>query len=144
MCYLVFLSTTSADDLAVHNTDRMHFRRELPGVDGETASALLEHPNRWYIASIGNTCSCGFRHTMSPDLGFGVPEDWHPEESEHLDATSELVAVLDRLIKAGHRVDCLDVWTGTPVEEIRRLPVLWNGLNPGEFRFFENHHFVFE
>jgi hypothetical protein len=48
MCYVVFLSTTSPEDLTVHDTELMRFEREL---GNEQAITLPENPHRWYVAS---------------------------------------------------------------------------------------------
>jgi hypothetical protein len=141
MCYVIVLSTTSAEDLARHNSDRLRFARELP--DEATVEAL-NYPHRWYVGSKSG-CSCTFRHLHSTELGFGSPVDWYPEEGDEITATLEFVAVVRALVEAGERVDCIDAWSGeagTP-EFAERLAVDLATLADSEFRFFEAHHFDF-
>jgi hypothetical protein len=143
MCYVVFLSTTSPEDLSVRDTELMRFEREL---GNEPAIALLENPHRWYVGSQGpkGCCSCHFRHLVSPELGFGVPEDWYPENSEDIEATGEFFAVIRKLIDDHETVDRVDAWTQTMATDICRREVSVSNLQRGEFRFFENHHFIFK
>jgi len=139
MCYVVFLSTSYPGDLSAHNTGLLQLNREL---GAEPAIELLEHPFRWFVGS-RQGCSCGFRHLTAPELGFNTPEEWFPEESEDLDASAEFFAVVRKLIGGGHKVDCVDSWTQTGCGLIRRMEVSTSTLRDGEFRFFENHHFLF-
>ena len=139
MCYVVFLSTTCPDDLSEHNSALLRFEREL---GNEASIGLLENPNRWRVESRSG-CGCGFRHLTAPELGFSTPADWYPEEAEDIAATGEFFAVVTALTAAGGNVDCVDAWSGTKVEDIRGMEVTVASLQPGEFRFFENHHFVF-
>ena len=141
MCYVVLLSTTSSVDLGAESTELVHYERELPEIVG--ADWLL-YPNRWYLGSKAG-CSCTFRHLLSTDLGFGAPVDWYPEEPDELAATLEVIRVIRRLVENGDRVDCVDSW-GHP--EMSSVPaasrtVDLDGITDEEFRFFENHHFVF-
>jgi len=80
---------------------------------------------------------------MDATLGFGPPVDWYPEAAEGLAATAELEAVLRRLVGAGHRVDCVDAWWGTPAGRIHTKGVDLARLAPGDLRFFENYRFDF-
>jgi hypothetical protein len=139
MCYVVFLSTSDPGDLTAHNTGLLRFSREL---GREPAVELLEHPFRWHVGS-RQGCGCGFRHLTAPELGFNTPEEWFPEEPEDLHATAEFFAVVQSLIAAGHKVDCVDVWTQTGCDLVRRMEVATSTLRDGEFRLFENHHFRF-
>jgi len=136
---VVLLSTTSGEDLSGRNTELLRFEREI----GEEAAVLLENSNRWRVGSRSG-CGCGFRHLTAPELGFAAPEEWCPEEAEDVVATGEFFSVVEQLVERGERVDCVDVWSGTLVSDIRRMEVGVAGLRPGKFRFFENHHFVFQ
>ena len=107
-----------------------------------TAATLLENSNRWRVGSRSG-CGCGFRHLTAPELGFGAPEEWYPEEMEDVAATAEFFATVKQLLDRGERVDCVDVWSGTRADDVRRMEVRVAGLRAGEFRFFENYHFVF-
>jgi hypothetical protein len=143
MCYVVFLSTTSPEDLSVHDTELMRFEREL---GNEPAIALLENPHRWYVGSQGpkGCCSCHFRHAIAPELGFAVPQDWYPEDSGNIEATRQFFAIVRKLLGDDESVDCVDAWSQTMAADISRQEVSASNLQPGEFRFFENHHFIFK
>jgi hypothetical protein len=143
MCYMVLLSTDSPKDLTECNDSLISFSRELPPL----AEALqLSYPNKWFVGSRHN-CSCGFRHLYigSVELGFGQPEEWFPEETEDIEATVCFVNVIRNLLADGASVDCIDAWghesshanlSGTVAVDLSGMGVL-------EFRFFENHRFVF-
>ncbi len=139
MCYTVLLSTTSGADLSAESTEGVHFDRAA--AEHELAP-LLKHPHRWYVGS-SSGCSCTFRHTCSPELGFGVPEEWCPEEPAELQATAVFIAVVRKLLDSGCQVDCIDAWTGASPGDLRALEVDLSAIRDDEFRFFENHHFVF-
>ena len=141
MCYAVFLSTTSAEDLARHNSDRLIFSREVPD---EAAVGALHYPHRWYVGSKSG-CSCTFRHLHSTELGFGPPVDWYPEEEDEVTATLEFVAVVRTLVESGERVDCIDAWSGEAGTPGFGEPFAVNlaTLSDADFRFFEAHHFDF-
>jgi hypothetical protein len=141
MCYVVFLSTTSDEDLARHNTGYLRFSKELPD---EPAVSALEHPHRWYVGSRSG-CSCTFRHLHSTELGFGPPVDWYPEEEDEITATLEFVAVVRGLAEGGAKVDCVDAWSGEAGKAAVEESVT---VNVGEiadeaYRFFEDRSFDF-
>jgi hypothetical protein len=103
MCYGVYISTDSKQDLTSYNTDLLRFEKVAdPGSD--PCISLLEYASRWYVGSKSG-CSCTFRHLMSIDLGFSEPVDWYKEDQEELDATVELYAALDSLLTSGHQVE---------------------------------------
>ena len=139
MCYAVYLSTTSKDDLTKFNSDLV--RLERAKTEEEDASALL-YPQRWYVGSKSG-CSCTFRHLTSTELGFGEPVDWAPEEEDEILATAELYRVIRRIISEEHSVDLLNLWVGMERGEITTMDVDFNSIPEKAFRLFENHHFVF-
>jgi hypothetical protein len=139
MCYSVFLSTSSPEDLSVHSTARVKFQTEDIG---ENVARILLHEHKWFIGSQSG-CSCTFRHLTSPELGFGKPEEWYPEEGDELAATGEFVAVVRQLLNGGHEVDCVDVWNQEAGGGIATRQVELSVVSDEEFRFFENFHFVF-
>lgn len=141
MCYVVFLSTTSEEDLARHNSDLLRFSRELP--DEPAATALL-HPHRWYVGSKSG-CSCTFRHLHSTELGFGPPVDWYPEDEAEIRGTLEFIAVVRALVETGARVDCIDAWSGEAGPAVAEAGVTVDLAQVGDaaFRFFENRRFDF-
>lgn len=141
MCYVLLLSTSSDQDLTFFNNELERFSRELPTID---EAESLKYRFKWYVGSQSG-CSCTFRHLSSTELGFGVPVDWYPEEPEEISATIQVIRIIRDLVGQGESVDCIDAW-----ERHERGPVLGaevqvdlSGIKNEEFRFFENHHFVF-
>ncbi len=141
MCYLVYLSTTSPEDLSARSSSLTYFEKPRP--DDPIAPALLfEH--KWYLATaVPGSCSCHFRHTMNPELGFGEPVDWYPEDSEDLEATARFVSIVRELLGGGHQVDTIDAWWDADPGKLRRMDVDLGAVGDEQFRFFENYHFVF-
>jgi hypothetical protein len=140
MCYALYLSTTSKEDLAELNSDMVRFERLS---DDEGRVSDLMYLQKWYVGSKSG-CSCNFRHLSSVELGFGEPLDWYPEEEDDIRATAELYRVIVRLISEGNDVDALDLWEGMEQGEIKSLDVNLRTVPEKNFRLFENHHFVFE
>jgi hypothetical protein len=101
---------------------------------------LYKHP--WYVGSKAG-CSCTFRHLLSVELGFGEPLRWFPEEADEIEATKMFYDVVAGLTSAGHKVDCIEIWSGTKKDQIKRLTVDLDNIPRDAFRFFENHHFIF-
>jgi hypothetical protein len=139
MCYALILSTTSNEDLSQFNREDIRFNQQVP--DRLPANLLL-YPNKWYIGS-RTGCSCSFRHLYEPDLGFGIPEDWFPEEETDIEATKMFVHVVRSLLSTGERMDCIDAWDGNSERPFSQLSVNLSQIRDEEFRFFENHHFDF-
>ncbi len=139
MCYEVYISTDSWEDLTTRNSELLRFKRVAdPSTD--PAILLLDFPNRWYVGS-KSECSCTFRHLYSIELGFGEPVDWYPEEQDELNATRELYTTLTSLLSAGYHVDLLDQWHGSQAEAITTLDVSLSEVSEQAFRLFENHKF---
>jgi hypothetical protein len=139
MCYAVYISTDSPEDLRVRSSDLVRFE-PLDGSRKDPCIALLEHANRWYVGSKSD-CSCTFRHLTSIELGFREPEDWYKEGQDELDATRELYTDLAVLLSAGHEVDLIDRWEGARPDDIKTLQVSLEEVSQGAFRLFENHKF---
>jgi hypothetical protein len=126
MCYITYISTTSARDLTPCGTDRISFRPLGSHDDDLTAAGLLAHEHKWFVCWMGG-CSCGLRHydprwnPGDPEV-FGEPEDWCPEDPEDVENTKHLYRVLASIVADGHTVDCLsvDVGSGDPwqIDEI--------------------------
>lgn len=141
MCYTLLLSTTSPEDLSVHNTDLVRFTKDLPQI-AEVAALTYEH--KWYVGSKSG-CSCSFRHLYSIELGFGEPVEWYKEEPEDIDATLQIIQLIREVVAKGESVDCVDTW---PRQEMKsaatsELDVDLSSIKDREFRFFENYHFTF-
>ena len=139
MCYSVYISTDSDEDLSLCNSELLRFERLAAG-GGVPYETLLGFANQWYVGSKSH-CSCTFRHLYSVELGFGEPVDWYPEEQDELAATALLYGVLSGLLSAGAHVDLIDVWAGTEVEEVVTLDVSLSAIPAAAFRLFENHKF---
>jgi len=144
MCYMVLLSTDSAEDLSVYNDALVSFSHTLPPLDEVD---LLAYPHKWFVGS-RHTCSCGFRHLYisSVSLGFAAPQDWCPEDLDDIEATLRFVKVVKNLLVAGARVDCIDAWGHeTDSSDLAEtFQVNLSETREVEFRFFENHRFVFD
>lgn len=139
MCYNLYLSTSSNEDLTRFNSG-IGFE-PLVQVDGVYAD-ILRNSHRWFVS--GQTgCSRAFRHLASGELVFDEPQDWFSEEADDIEATATLYRVIDTLLNAGHEVDCLDSWCGASLDEIRMIDVDLRLVAERAFRLFENHHFVF-
>ena len=141
MCYMLYLSTTSHEDLSSYNSDLISFQRL--GITDDVRLIILGNQEKWFIGSKSG-CSCTFRHLVSVELGFGEPQDWIPEDEDELLATAELYRVIAWLAASGNRVDCLDIWEGADKTDIKTEVVNLNAVSEKAFRLFENYHFVFE
>ncbi len=140
MCYSVYISTDSSEDLTKRNTEFVRFEK-LTDTNNDPCTRLLDFPNRWYIGSKSG-CSCSFRHLLSTDLGFAEPVDWYKEEKDDITATSELYGTLDYLLSSGHQVDILDAWQGARPDNIKAIDVTLDVVREKAFRLFENHRFI--
>lgn len=138
MCYTVILSTTSPEDLSTKSSEFVCFEKQPS--DSRFASKL-SYPNLWHAGWPSGCCSCYFRHLMDPQLGFGKPVDWMPEDVQNLEATARFIAVVGEVLDGGHPIDCVDIW-GEP-DRLVELYVDLNRVTDEEFRFFENYHFRF-
>jgi hypothetical protein len=139
MCYEVVMSIDSEIDLALFNEEGLVFSKDIS--ESEFLS-FLKYPYRWYVGSYSG-CSCGFRHLTNPDLGFGPPESWCPEEPEDIHGTLAFLRVVRQLLGTGHQVDCVSYWYNANASLGRQLDVDLGVLSEDAFRFFENYHFSF-
>jgi hypothetical protein len=139
MCYALLLSTTAGSDLSQFNGEKLRFDKTIPD---RLSSGHLLYPNQWYVGS-RTGCSCSFRHLYTPDLGFGVPVDWFPEERADIEATLMFIRLVRSVVVSGEKVDCIDLWESNAAEPLPPMPVDLNKVLDEEFRFFENHHFDF-
>jgi hypothetical protein len=139
MCYGVYISTDSPENLTVRNSELLRFEKVVDP-NSDPCIRLLDFPNRWYVGS-KSVCSCTFRHLYSVELGFGEPEDWYPEKKDELDTTLEFYAVLTSLFTSGYQVDLLDRWEGSQPEDIKILDVSFDNVSEKVFRMFENYKF---
>jgi hypothetical protein len=140
MCYSLYLSTSSSEDLTRYNSELLKFQR-LDKAEN-AGLIILRNRQRWYVGS-KSECSCALRHLPSVELGFGEPVAWYPEDADDLKATAELYRVIARLVSEGHQVDCLDIWEGADLTAISEQVVNLDAVSETAFRLFENYHFVF-
>ena len=139
MCYSVYLSTDSEEDLSREDSESVHFEKtssDDPGI------SLLKHEHKWYVGSKSG-CSCTFRHLFSVELGFGGPVDWYEEEDDEINATLSFVAIVRRMIREGNQLDCIDVWYNAELKDVVEKEVNLGNMADEEFRFFESHLFRF-
>jgi hypothetical protein len=140
VCYSIYLSTDSDRDLRTENDELVRFRKEAAP---ESYRSLLRRRHHWYVGS-KTVCSCTFRHLSSIELGFMAPVDWYDEGEHEILATLKFIKFVRRMKKLGYQVDCIDVWEGSEKEKIVETFVDLDEITDGQFRFFENHHFIFE
>ncbi len=139
MCNSVFLSTDSPEDLAAGGGDLLGF---TPASDAEMAivRAVLRHPYIWHVSGHGGGCSCHFRHAPDPDLGFGPPEAWMPEDASDVESTQAFYDVTATLIESGHAVDLVDLWN-LEAGELASKVVSLSTVGREDFRFWEGYRF---
>src|SRR6266550_3266194 len=119
MCNVIYLSTTSDEDLSAVSSDRLRFE-PITEDDDPGILALLEYPHKWYLTREFGGCSCHFRHDRSISgwtgeaiRSFEPPQDWCPEDSDNIEATLAAYEVLMRILASGYRLDLVDVRTDT-------------------------------
>lgn len=142
MCYSVYISTDSSEDLGGRKSALIGFQK-VSDFDADPCATLLDSANKWCVTA-PEGCSCGFRHLCqeSVDLGFTVPQDWSPEEQNEIDATAELYRILVSLLAGGHKVDLVDVWEAQAIpEQVTVLDVALDEVPEKTFRLFEGHKF---
>lgn len=138
MCYQVFISTNSTEDLSLNDCDLVKFSKDLPL---QLLEESLMFENVWHIQSEA-VCSCSFRHLSSIELAFGEPEDWCPEEYTHIEATKKFTQILRAMLERGIKLDCINIWQDDTLklDEIPSMEVDLSTMKDTEFRFFENYH----
>jgi hypothetical protein len=141
MCYSIYISTDSPEDLSRRDSDLVRFEKVME-LNIDPCARLLALPYRWYVGSKSG-CSCTFRHLPSSDLGFSEPVDWYPEEEPALAATHELYSVLSSLLSSGYNADLVDLWESPEPESVTTLDVSLDDVSAMAFRLFENHKFIF-
>ena len=141
MCYLIYISTESSEDLSQHNSALIRFEKDF-GYCAPEVVDLLQYEYPWYVASKAG-CSCNFRHLSSIELGFVEPVEWYEESSDEIEATRIFYDIASSLILSGKKIDCIDIWTETRKDQIQHLKVVLTSIRRDAFRFFENYHFVF-
>ena len=140
MCYVIYLSTTSQEDLSQLPSKLYHF---LPVTEEDDPDIidLLDYPARWYLECQYGGCSCHFRHLGGSYLEFAPPADWFPEDADDIEATKAVYEVLEQMLANRQNVDVVDVWTNAQPEAIKDLDVSLSEVSKDAFRFFENYKF---
>ena len=156
MCNVVHFSTTSEEDLTLLPHD--HFIVQHPDEDDAPHLALLQHPNKWYLAGRFGGCSCHFRHLgvfeLDPETGramgtddaeFLTPEQDPSDRSDEQERedTKVLYDLIARLVAEGHQIDLLDSWNGEDLPHIKHLEVSFSQVPRDAFRLFEGYRFDF-
>ena len=139
MCYSVYISTDSVEDLTARSSELVRFEK-VTELSIDPCARLLDFSQRWYVGSKSG-CSCTFRHLSTSDLGFSEPVDWYPEEEPALAATHELYSILSSLLSSGYNVDLVDLWETMEPENVTTLDVSLDSVSTAAFRLFENHKF---
>jgi hypothetical protein len=141
MCYAVFLSTTSAEDLSKHDFDAVSFVGEASTQEMDRPYlARLHYPSKYFVSTYGG-CSCHFRHAEERDELFEPPVDWEPEDPEDVEATGKLYELLVQMVSSGHRVDLIDVWNDDEVTE--EVGVSLSAVPKEAFRLVNGVHMNF-
>lgn len=140
MCYSIYLSTDADLDLSKNNSDLVHFIKEsVP----QRYRSLLKFPNQWFVGS-KSICSCTFRHLHSIELGFWKPQNWYPEDEQAIEATLIFIKIVREVVNKGYQVDCIDIWEADSQSDIFQFIVNLDHIRDDQFRFYENHHFIFK
>jgi hypothetical protein len=140
VCYSIYLSTTSGEDLTTLSATLFSFER----VAEADKDFLAPYPHCWRLIGEGGGCSCHFRHTgvEGTDLEFRHPEGWAPEDEDEIAATLAVYDVFAGILAAGHELEVADLWEGTPPEVAQTVEVSLSQVPPNSFRFFEDHRFI--
>ncbi len=141
MCYMVYLSTDTSDDLSRFDSELIAFERYGAGNE-ESFAGLLTHPNRWFVRWSPSACSCEFRHVQG-EQGFREPEDWFPEDPDQINSTKELYTVILSILTSGCQADLVDGWVGASAEDFQYLHVSLSAINVAAFRLFVDYRFTF-
>ncbi len=148
MCRLIYVSTTSEEDLGAVASEHIRFE-PTTAQDDAVVLALLEHPRRWYLTREFGGCSCHFRHCMAIDshtgeriIDFEPPQPWLPEEPDDVAATVEAYEVFRRIVEEGYSLDIVDVWADARPETVESVAVSVTEVPPDNFRFHDDRRLV--
>lgn len=134
MCFSVYISTTSAEDLTAFNGGGLSFEPLKP--ESLSDAAILSYPHKWFLSTHGG-CSCHFRHLGSWGQ-FTEPMDWWSEEQDDIDRTALLYDVLRHLVNSGEKLDLVDRWEGTPDKELEKLDVSLGSVSRPQFLLMDD------
>ena len=136
MCHMVYISTSSDEDLAKIGSRYFSIRAVDPD-EGPDVDEALEYPSRWYISGRWGGCSCHLRYF--PDaLGFHDGLDWWPEEPNAVEDTAAIYDMLQRLVAEGNKVDVVDLWNDEAYDGFESITVSLSEVTREKFLFMEN------
>ena len=144
MCYEIYLSTTSPRDLGTAGDGVICLER-WEEADPDQAVSLLQYPHRWYLSIRPGECSCPFRHWQEIDGElYPAMESESPDEfAEELAATARAFDLFADIVSAGERLDLVDIWKDTALEEMRSKALSIQAVSRENFRFLENFRLEF-
>lgn len=142
MCYSIYLSTDSPQDLAAEVFAHLQFGMPAPDPAHEELLPLFAHPRRWYLSrrEYGG-CSCHFRHSMD-EATFEPPQDWFPEDADDIAASREAYRAFRKIVSDGYGLDLISVWD-METAEVKKLVVPLSSMGEDSFRFFSGYRFDF-
>ncbi len=141
MCFTIYLSTTSGEDLSLLPSKLYQF---IPLTMEYSADIIkrLDYPNPWFLVGQYGSCSCQFRHLIElNDMWFGPPKDWCPEDPEDIEATKAVYQIFAKLVADGHSIDLIGLWSGREQAPLTNMTVSLSEIGEDSFRFFENYKF---
>jgi len=144
MCNSIYFSTTCPDDLTGQYGT---YRLRRPGPKEITLIGdVLKHPHQWSLESGVGGCSCHFSVMIGLDgyehYEFGVPQEWMPDDPEHVAATADFYDRIKGILSAGYEVDLVTMWSEELDDELI-YEVNLNQVTREEFRFFDYATFRF-
>lgn len=140
MCYLIYFSTSSDEDFTMLQSEHFTISTPDPVKDSEY-TGLPEHAHCWFLMCKYGGCSCHFRHFLD-DKQFAPIAEWRQEDEDDVESTIQIYDVFWRLFLEGHHLDIVDVWSGTPPEEVDSIDVDLSEVFRENFRIFENRRFA--
>lgn len=149
MCYMVYISTNCPDDLSALSSHAVRF--EQPKAENYTPCPAIFNSHKtlgcqtWYVGS-ATGCSCTFRQLCkeSIELGFDIPQEWYPEDSEEIQATLLLYEILCDIVQRGFSLSLLDCWSGDEHLDPNPLEVSCSAIAADQFRLYEGYQFIFK
>lgn len=73
----------------------------------------------------------------------GPPEDWSPEDADHILSTKAVYEVITRIVAEGHETDLIDVWNGDEEDDLNNMEISVSRTPVDSFRFLEGFRFRF-
>lgn len=145
MCFTVFVSTDSPEDLSQLAPGHFRFRPlladEVVATDG-----LLAYAQRWHVSGRHGGCSCHLRHQLERNIEgqglFHEPFEWAPEDESSVVDTAAIYDVFKSLASNGANVDVVDLWNGEYRDGFDTITVSLSDVSSEQFQFVENRRFL--